>query len=124
MHQSLILQVFADFILDRNEVTDHIGMSNHDSLRLSGGARGENYFQRIGRLNLSWAKACRRMLRDYGCELQWIYGGDFAVKNCCPFSRRQRQFCRYLGADAASEIGTRSIINGNGNYPAKRASEK
>src|SRR5208282_1066414 len=53
MHKPLVLQVLLDLGFNRGQVADHVGVGEHDSLGLGGGAGSENNFERIGRLNLS-----------------------------------------------------------------------
>ena len=128
MHQPLVLQVFLNLRFDRDQVADHVGVGEHDSLGLGRGAGRENDFQWIGRLNLSGAKAFGRMLCDCGRQIGGIDGCDLPrqepVNNRGPFARTQHQPGSHLRADPARKIGAGAIVDGNGNDPAKRASQE
>ena len=65
--------------LDRSEVADHVGVGEHDSLGLGGGAGGENDFERVGRLNLHWTETLRRMACDRKRQIGGIDDWDLIL---------------------------------------------
>src|SRR6266852_1965694 len=133
MHQPLVLQVFSDFGFNRGEVADHIRVGEHDSLGLGCGAGSENDLECVGRLNLHWTKAFGLTFRDCARQIDGIDGCDLfrldllrhePVENRGSLPRTHHQPGSDLRTDAARKIGTGGIIDGNGNDPAKRASQE
>ncbi len=126
MHQPFVLQVFSDFGFDRDEVADHIGVGEQHSLRLGRGAGRENNFERIGRQNLSWTKARSRTFCDCGLEIDWVDHRDTLefLEDRGPFARTQHQLRAHHRADPARKIRSGGIVDGDSNYPAKRASQE
>src|SRR5882762_8481637 len=116
MYQPLVLQIFSDFGFDRDEVADHVGMGEHDSLGLGRGAGRENNFEWIGGLNLSWTKTIGRTSCDCGRQISGIDGCDFLckpAKNRSPLAWTQHQLRAHLRADPASKIGAGGIVYRN-----------
>ena len=131
MHEPLVLQIFSDFGFDRDEVADHVGVGEHDSLGLGRGAGGEDDFEWVGGLNLRGTKAFGSMLRNYSAQIGGVDGRDLLradvldlLEERGPFARTQREPGAHLCADAARKIGGGGIVDGNSNHPAKRASQE
>ena len=131
MHEPLVLQIFSDFRFDGDEVADHVGVGEHDSLGLSRGAGGEDDFEWVGGLNLRGTKAFGSMLRNYSAQIGGVDGRDLLLADVpdlleerSSFARTQYQPGAHLRADAACKIGAGGIVDGNSNHPAKRASEE
>src|SRR6202158_4751349 len=103
-------------------------MGEDHSLRLGRGTGRENNFEWIGRLNLSAAKALGRMVRNSGRQ---IGGVDLycllrrlPIEERSPFARTQYQPGPHLRADPERKIGASRIVDGDRNYPTKRASQE
>src|SRR3979490_1104762 len=126
MHQPLVLTIFSDFGFDRDEVADYIGVGEHHSLGLGRSAGREDDFEWIGRLNLNWTKTLGWALCDCGRQISGIDRDDARdlFEERGPFARTQRQLRSHLRADPERKIRASGIVDGYGNYPAKRASEE
>ncbi len=126
MDEVLELQILRDFGLDWEEVADNVGVSEHDSFGLGGGAGGENDFERIGRLNRNGTEALGWMPGDRGGQILRIEGQD--ARNFCekgrPLARTQHQPGSHLRGDAKGKIWAGGIIDGDGNDAAERATEE
>ena len=123
MDEAFVLSIFLDFGGDGSEVAGHVGVGEHDSFGLGGGAGGEDNFERIGWLDRTWPKAIRRMLRDGAEEIDRVNGGK-SFKMHGALARTQREPGANLLADAPREIRIGSVIDGDGENSREGASEE
>ncbi len=123
MDEALVFEIFCDLLRDGSEVADHVGMGENDSLGLGGRAGGEDDFQGIGRLNGKRTKAVSGMLSDSRGEVGGIEGGEsFEMWGALAWT--QDELRTHLPADAAREIGTGSVVNGNGENSRESAAQE